>query len=254
MYDNQVGSYKRIKEFKNESSASVSLVHTPNRPGRFILKIMKKNHPLSKQLINEAEKLITMDTPAIPSFYHIDIDKSTGWVETLQEYKEGSTLSSFMKDASSDELLQICRTLCKILHDLHCRDRPIVHRDLSPSNIIVYSPKEVSLIDFGISVFEEEDAFPIGTEGFAAPEQYVRSQGDVRTDLYGFGALLCYLNDKRLKNPEIHAWSKRLTSPIEARSVSLCEIEADLHRIQKKGGEGLWKSLFSFNKTKRIDS
>lgn len=55
----------------------------------------------------------------------------------------------------------------------------------------------MKLIDFDIARFyqpgKSKDTVMMGTEGYAAPEQFGFGQTDERTDIYGLGALLNYL-------------------------------------------------------------
>ncbi|MGH2481956.1 MAG: protein kinase domain-containing protein, partial [Ktedonobacteraceae bacterium] len=81
-----------------------------------------------------------------------------------------------------------------VLEYLHFKKQPVIFRDVKPANIMLTPGKKVFLIDFGIArVFhpsKAKDTTPLGSPGFAAPEQYGRAQSDPRTDIYGLGATL----------------------------------------------------------------
>lgn len=71
----------------------------------------------------------------------------------------------------------------------------IVHRDLSPSNVLVSYSGEVKLSDFGIAkALKEEDAHVtthvVGKLGYMAPEQALGEPIDVRADLFAAGVIL----------------------------------------------------------------
>lgn len=86
--------------------------------------------------------------------------------------------------------------LCSILEYLHgFMPRPIIYRDLKPSNIMLTKGNRLVLVDFGISMeydrFQLKDNNISGTEAYAAPEQLVRGgRTDQRTDIYNLGATL----------------------------------------------------------------
>jgi serine/threonine-protein kinase len=81
---------------------------------------------------------------------------------------------------------------------LHGRRKPVIYRDLKPSNIVMKPDGHICLIDFGAARFyeagEASDTLNLGTLGFAAPEQYGNlGQTDPRTDIYCFGMTILQL-------------------------------------------------------------
>ncbi|MBN1446168.1 MAG: serine/threonine protein kinase [Candidatus Omnitrophica bacterium] len=67
----------------------------------------------------------------------------------------------------------------------------IVHKDMSPSNILVsYSLEKIKITDFGLARktgFMQKDNGSGGTEGYIAPERMNGRPADVKTDIYSFG-------------------------------------------------------------------
>lgn len=91
-------------------------------------------------------------------------------------------------------VVQILRAL-KYAHTLRRRGEPlgIVHRDVSPHNVLVSVSGEVKLIDFGIarSMLDETKGLQIkGKLRYMAPEQFDGRRVDARADLYAVGAVL----------------------------------------------------------------
>lgn len=95
---------------------------------------------------------------------------------------------------SRDEALYIIQNLCQAAQALH--EAGIVHRDISPSNVIL-AKDGAYLIDLGISrTYQAEqscDTTKLGTWGFAAPEQFGFAQTDARSDVFSLGRLLAYM-------------------------------------------------------------
>ncbi len=84
--------------------------------------------------------------------------------------------------------------LCTVLGYLHMQEPSIIFRDLKPANIMRMSDGHLYLIDFGIARQfkhgQAKDTIPLGSPGYAAPEQYGRAQTTPRSDIYSLGALL----------------------------------------------------------------
>ena len=81
--------------------------------------------------------------------------------------------------------------LCEAAEELHRHG--IVHRDISPNNIVV-AADGAHLLDLGIARMRVEgaskDTTSLGTWGFASPEQYGFAQTDARSDVYSIGRVL----------------------------------------------------------------
>ncbi|NIZ13840.1 serine/threonine-protein kinase, partial [Phaeobacter sp. HF9A] len=120
-----------------------------------------------------------------------------GRIYLLMDYIEGPALDQKLKDGPMPvaDLLTICRRVSEGLQAAHKRN--IVHRDLSPDNIILRDdkPEQAVIIDFGIAKDTNPGAETIvgnefaGKYSYAAPEQ-MSGQTDARSDIYSLGALL----------------------------------------------------------------
>jgi len=120
-----------------------------------------------------------------------------GHVYLVMDYVEGPGLDKRLKQGpmSPEDLLTVCRRVTEGLQAAH--NRNIVHRDLSPDNIILEGgdPAKAVIIDFGIAKDTNPGAETIvgnefaGKYAYAAPEQ-LNGQSDARSDIYSLGALL----------------------------------------------------------------
>ncbi|TDK46858.1 serine/threonine-protein kinase [Antarcticimicrobium luteum] len=120
-----------------------------------------------------------------------------GHVYLLMDYVEGPGLDRKLKQGpmAAEDLLTVCRRVAGGLQAAHARG--IVHRDLSPDNIILRGgdPAQAVIIDFGIAKDTNPGAQTIvgnefaGKYAYAAPEQ-LSGQTDARSDVYSLGALL----------------------------------------------------------------
>ncbi|WP_299044406.1 serine/threonine-protein kinase [uncultured Tateyamaria sp.] len=131
-----------------------------------------------------------------------------GVVYLVMDHVDGPGLDEKLADGGmrASDLLVVGQRVCEGLIAAH--DRNIVHRDLSPDNIVLRNdqPGEAVIIDFGIAKDTNPGAETIvgnefaGKYAYAAPEQ-LSGQTDARSDIYSLGALL--LSTFRGKKPDI---------------------------------------------------
>lgn len=116
----------------------------------------------------------------------------------IEEYFEGRNLGDILYDRemSQEECCGIVADLCRALEPFHTAEPAIVCRDLKPENIMVTPQNHVKLVDFDIARVvrpgKNRDTVVMGTEGFAAPEQFGHRQTDGRSDIYALGTVLNY--------------------------------------------------------------
>lgn len=113
------------------------------------------------------------------------------------DFVPGQTLEELVvakKRLVPEEAASLAADICEAAAALHSRG--VVHRDLSPRNVIV-AADGAHLIDLGIARMRVEgasrDTTSLGTRGFASPEQYGFAQTDARSDVYAIGKLLGYM-------------------------------------------------------------
>lgn len=132
------------------------------------------------------------NTPRIYAMYEHD-----NLLTVIEEYISGDSLQEIVDIcgflSESDTVSHIIK-LCDILSDLHSMSPAIVHRDIKPSNIILTEDERIVLIDMNAarqSITEKSrDTRLIGTEGFAAPEQFGFGNSSCRSDIYAVGNLI----------------------------------------------------------------
>lgn len=125
----------------------------------------------------------------------IDIFTENDYYVLIEEYIEGKTLQQIIDEKSMiftpERTEEIMRFLCNTLKPIH--KAKIVHRDISASNIIYSFDNHLYLIDFGnsrtVKSGQSTDTEYIGTQNYAAPEQFGFAQSDRRTDIFSIGVL-----------------------------------------------------------------
>lgn len=125
--------------------------------------------------------------------------------------------------------------VCDILQKLHEHQPPIVHRDIKPSNIMISQDGVVKLVDFNAAKEyadgKNEDTRLIGTQDFAAPEQYGFGQSSPQTDIYALGVTMNYLLTGDY--PKNQLWNGRL-KPVIRKCVQISSGERYTGVLQLK--------------------
>jgi serine/threonine protein kinase len=145
-------------------------------------------------LQREVDVLAAFDHPAIPKAY--------GWVQSeagaylVMDYIPGPSLLQVLEQREGflpeQEIIAWGIQACEVLDYLHTRQPdPWLFRDIKPSNMILDEQGGFHLVDFGTGVtYTPGRCYEcIGTEGYAAPEQYQGGE-EPRSDLYALGATL----------------------------------------------------------------
>ena len=145
----------------------------------------------------EVTHLSSLRHQSLPRIYDYFTDDQHWYI--AMEYLTGKTLEERLKSTRRGFLpvkrtLDIGLALCDVFHYLHTQRPPIIFRDIKPVNIIITRGGRICLIDFGIARLYRpgwKDTGPLGTPGYAAPEQYGRrAHTTPQTDIYGLGATL----------------------------------------------------------------
>ena len=115
----------------------------------------------------------------------------------VMEYLDGITLKEYLKEQggkiSGEQALEYMKPILEALQKVH--EAGMIHRDISPDNIILTKEGKIKLIDFGSArafARDENQTFTIMLKhGYAPPEQY-QSKGKQGpwTDVYGICATL----------------------------------------------------------------
>jgi serine/threonine-protein kinase len=124
------------------------------------------------------------------------------------ELVEGLPLSVLLRCSAAlgrplplEAVVELGVSLCSALHYAHTRRGPdgellgVVHRDVSPHNVLVSKGGVVKLIDFGIARAKTREVHTKtgqmrGKLAYAAPEQITAGPVDARSDVFSLGVLL----------------------------------------------------------------
>ena len=215
------GGMSVVYQAVNEKANKIWAVKEVRKDGTQNFEVVKQN------LIAETDMLKRFNHPNLPSI--IDVIDTEDSFLIVMDYIEGNSLSKALETSgaqSQEDVIEWSKQLCDVLGYLHSRKPPIIYRDMKPANVMLKPDGNISLIDFGTArEFKStsvEDTTCLGTQGYAAPEQYGgHGQTDARTDIYCLGATMYHLVTGH--NPSmppyemypIRQWNPMLSSGLE---------------------------------------
>jgi tRNA A-37 threonylcarbamoyl transferase component Bud32 len=137
----------------------------------------------------EAALTASLDHPAIPPVY--DIGRADGRPAFTMKRLSGSPLDERLRDEPRPAIALVEVFLRAVEAIAFAHSRGIVHRDLTPANILVADYGAVYVLDWGVAAqVGEGDGIRVGTPAWMAPEQAMGAPADPRMDVFSIGALL----------------------------------------------------------------
>lgn len=215
MKDKSLGPYTLLKRIAVGGTAEIYLARKSGQLGGFekyyALKVMlpqrRNDEDAEKVFVDEARLTSQLQHDNIVGV--LDLDQDDGRVYMVMEYVRGQDLSMVL-DAlrRHNGLLAIevaaflAREACAGLQYAHTRKASdgqplgLVHRDISPQNILVGVEGDVKIIDFGVAKMrgrgriETKTGIIKGKLRYMAPEYAIGNQQDARGDIFAVGLCL----------------------------------------------------------------
>ncbi|MDH5493098.1 MAG: protein kinase [Myxococcales bacterium] len=188
--------------------------------------------------IEEARLVGKLAHPNIVQVF--DFGEANGELYLTMELVDGSNINLLLRAVAArqesvpvDVALHIAVQMAQALHHAHrLRDDDgallsIVHRDVSPANVLLTSTGHVKLADFGIATVRErtrltEDGHVRGKLGYMSPEQVTGKPLDSKSDVFAISTVLTEL----LLGEPLFAGGSELDVLVRIRDVSPAVLEA----------------------------
>ena len=187
--------FRLLRELGRGATATVYLVRDERLDLPLALKVL---HPhlagaareeARSRFFAEARVAARLRHPGVVAIY--DLDEATR--SLVMEYVEGGTLRQRLREEAGRPrdtalLLSLARSLLRALAYVH--GAGVVHGDLKPGNLLLRSPGDVVLADFGGARLAGAAPSGHGTPLYLAPEQFRGAGPSPATDLFAAGAIL----------------------------------------------------------------
>ena len=209
----RIGRYEILRRLAVGGMAEVLLARVRGPAGfekRVVLKCVLPQFfgdaEFLTMFLDEARLVASLNHPNIAEVHDVGSDGETTYI--AMEYVEGADVRTVLKTLRArnekmplEHVLAIAGSVCAGLHAAHEKRSDegqalgIVHRDVSPSNVMVSFEGGVKLVDFGIAKWEARNVrtrsgLLKGKSAYMSPEQCMGLELDRRSDLFAVGILL----------------------------------------------------------------
>ena len=208
----EIAQFEIVRRLGAGGMAEVFLAKKRGAEGTYKVLVLKRILPthggsrrFRSMFIEEAHLATRLNHPNVVQVYEFEDFEDEGLLLAM-EYVEGCDLGRLMSAARAKGTqippwlgAWIVAEAAKGLHYAHDKKdeagQPleIVHRDVSPQNILLSFEGAVKIADFGIAsarLFAEEQGVLKGKFGYMSPEQARGQSVDRRGDLYALGVVL----------------------------------------------------------------
>jgi serine/threonine protein kinase len=255
------GKYILLEKLQTGGMAEIYLARRPGAKGvskflaiKRILPQFSEQQEFIDMFQDEAKIAINLNHANIVSIHEFGIEQNQLFL--AMDYVEGKNLRQILQKLkksgvafTTEQIIYIIKEVAHGLDHAHrCIDsntgKPlnIIHRDMSPQNIMISYEGEVKIVDFGIAKAETQlDNTRAGTLkgkfGYMSPEQADGGQLDSRTDVFALGIILWELlaNDRLfVANNEINTLRKVKECQVPSLRKVNPNISQELERIVSK--------------------
>jgi dipeptidyl aminopeptidase/acylaminoacyl peptidase/predicted Ser/Thr protein kinase len=262
----RLGPYEIKKKLGAGGMGSVYLADDVELRRPVALKIL---HPeetddvARRRLVSEAQAASQLNHPNIVTVYQIGNHAGVDYI--AMEYVSGRPLRAHIPRTglAVRESLEIAVQVADALAAAH--EAGIVHRDLTPNNIMVTDRGRVKVVDFGLARWTAtagggdqtaetqsmtEPGKVAGTSAYMSPEQILGGKVDGRTDVWALGCVLYRMLTGRNAFHEetgVHTMASVLTKqPPRLREIAPgvpADVERAIDRCLSKKAEDRWQSI-----------
>lgn len=197
----EVGPYRVLRRL-GEGGMAQTFVAERTGPGGFVQRVclkrvrhgMQDDPELVRQFLAEARIMATLQHATIAQV--LDFGQEADGYYLALEFVDGLDLRQLLDAGGPLSITTVFHLAVQLTTALDIAHRSgIVHRDISPSNVLLSLEGEVRLTDFGIARVVDETretrtGVIKGKYPYMAPEYVATAEFDARTDLFGLGVLL----------------------------------------------------------------
>lgn len=251
----RLGRYELVRKIAAGGMAEIFLARQWGAGGFFRDVVIKRlfrhlaEHPRQLRMFQDEGRLLAaLSHPSVPQVYDLGFADAHWYI--AMEYVEGWNVADVWRQGAKTGqtmplhvALGIVIQACEALHHAHERTdrakRPlrIVHRDVTPQNIMLTRDGVVKLMDFGVAqttARKDTEAGAVrGTFSYMAPEQVRAKPLDKRADVFALGVILYELTtgSRLFRGSDVQIMTQVVEHDVPPPSSFLADYPPDLEEV-----------------------
>lgn len=251
----RLGRYELVRKIAAGGMAEIFLARQWGAGGFFRDVVVKRlfkhlaEHPRQLRMFQDEGRLLAaLSHPNIPQVY--DLGFADGHWYIAMEYVEGWNVADVWRQGAKTQqampmsvAVGIVMQACEALHHAHERTdrakRPlrIVHRDITPQNLMLTRDGVAKLMDFGVAqttARKDTEAGAVrGTFSYMAPEQVRAKPLDKRADVFALGVILYELTtgSRLFRGTDVQIMTQVVEQDVPLPSTRVPDYPAELEEI-----------------------
>ncbi len=179
----------------------------------------------------EAKILCDLSHPQIARVVDFFVENGRDYL--VLEFVPGQSLRQLVRKSGAlpqEKVLEFAAQITEILDYLHRQEPPVLHRDVTPDNLVLREDGKVVLIDFGAAnnLVGTATGTLIGKQSYISPEQF-RGKATPQSDIYSLGCTMHFLLTGQDPVPLSESQPSKLVQVID---VELNELVMDCTRTE----------------------
>ncbi len=250
----RLGRFELVRKIAAGGMAEIFLARQWGAGGFFRDVVIKRlfkhlaEHPQQLRMFQDEGRLLSeLSHPNIPQVYDVGFADAHWYI--AMEHVEGPTLADLWHSGARNGqpmpmqvAIAVILQICEALHHAHERSdhgqRPlrIVHRDVTPQNMMITRDGVAKLMDFGVALTaaRRETAGAVrGTFAYMAPEQVRARPLDKRADVFALGVVLYELTTgtRLYRGPDVQIMTQVVEQDVPPPSSRVPDYPQDLEEV-----------------------
>ncbi len=238
----KIGRFEPVSILGRGGQGVVYLAKDPKIGRNVALKTLLRSGRDPQQLLVEAKNVAQLDHPGIVPLYEFELNGDLPYL--VYQYAPGNPLATLMGNNQKPTANRAIRIISSVLDAMsYAHGRGVLHRDLSPGNILIHDDDQTRILDFGVSTILDAGATTaemVGTVNYLPPECLANESAGPHSDLFSITVIFHeLLTGKQLFAADNHmaVVYKILNEKIVAPSIRNPEIDPGLDAIVMQGLE-----------------